>query len=771
MSDRVRLSIWSGPRFLAGTKLVRFLPPGIEAPWEESVQAASDRLNFMVPSDGVFVPALSPGTIVQQEFRGEIREWIVETRNRRWASEANAVTITCMPIHHLLRLAPIERRPEGGIPESAVAAVNLSPREMIGTFVVPQMAYWGLDIFRTGLVQVSTRDTLAMTGWTPMQVLDWMAERFEAAWNLRADESAQVYRIDFGEDLRGDEPIQITLREGRQLSDFEIEDSADDLHTAVMVRGDIPEGGDQPATIADAVFRVTSVEPDGGDDLVHVTLPGGGSPIIEDGQHVGLRLMAPDLTTEEIIGTTAPGARAVLTAATRRGQRSPTSAAQPTPPGEGGHQQRQPGRPRTTRPRRTAPRDRAATLWSDDVRTPPLFTIHFMMYINKHITIRIPHVDTVDVSPRPVASVRLVPRVGNNHTDARTRRKPRHRRRPQTQARRGPVDSVLRDPIPRMVVVPELLEHPHAQPLQLATLLAVGRVAPVLEVRPIIGQRVLEAEPLQRRPPVVVVAHIHRPPALMVRRARHRSRERRRAVLAVPPRVVLEAYIPVGGVDRDEVVLPLRRRDQRRDDLGARRVRLGTLRVDAPRLPARRVERQQRRLAAHEQRHQLVAEAVDERLRVEEVAAAGPRLVEHELLERLTQRLTIHMTPDQPDQPDDRRQPDPPHRPRQLHPDGRSHLGDRRSAPGPPHLRRRPARTSPTRTSPTRTSPTRTSPTRTSPTRTSPVHQTPRPPQQTLPPHTLSVDPSSVHAPPPAHWVLSSGPAHTARRAPRRCSP
>ncbi|TVS18941.1 MAG: hypothetical protein EA417_01780 [Gammaproteobacteria bacterium] len=312
---RPSLYLADGPRYLLGSRILSAIPDWVDAPWVESRQSVESRLSVEFPLSATGdLSHTQPGRFVRQDFGERVVEWIVDRRSVD-ATRAN-VRLDLVPIHHLLRWAPIRRERTGFPADTAIASVNLNAREMIGSWVVPTMAGWGFDIFRTGRVGVSERKTVGMDGWTPLELMGWMADEYGVFWDLRADDDAGVYRIDFGW-VEGGADYDVVLNDPGSLLAYSQSEDLSNTHTAVLVTGSTPNGGSQPSTLgtvslrADQVASISPSGPEGQNWRFGVSVPGSDEDaVLEAGQWVGsyLAWATPSgIVYGEIVRSVAPG--------------------------------------------------------------------------------------------------------------------------------------------------------------------------------------------------------------------------------------------------------------------------------------------------------------------------------------------------------------------------------------------------------------------------------------------------------------------------------
>ena len=332
--SRPALYLADGPRYVSGSAILAAVPDWVDAPWTESRQSAESRLSLELPQSVVReLDHTQPGRFLRQDFGDRIVEWIVG--RRQIDASRSMIRLDLVPIHHLLRWAPIRRQRVGFPADTAVAAINLNAREMIGSWVVPTMTAWGFDIFRTGRIGVSERRTVGMDGWTPLELLGWMAEEYGVAWDLRADDDDGVYRIDFGW-VDDTVDYEVVLTDPGALLSYSQSEDLSATHTSVLVTGATPRGGSQPSTLGTATPRVDSVaffnpaNPNGETLRVAVSIPGSDEPaVLEDGQWVG-RYVAwtgsgGDIAYAEIVASAAPGVLSLASTATNMAVGTPVT--------------------------------------------------------------------------------------------------------------------------------------------------------------------------------------------------------------------------------------------------------------------------------------------------------------------------------------------------------------------------------------------------------------------------------------------------------------
>lgn len=193
-------------------------------------------------------------------FRGSdgiIREYRVRRFVRdplgKWAD------IECAPPLLDLSTAGLVRQTVNGTLYTSFG-LTLTVAQWITSYVLTNLSADGLTWLDTTLGTIDSTQlvTLTFSQWTRLQLLRALAEATGLELELTQPSAGALYRISlFAERASTATPIRIA-QSGKLIS-LSVESNDDGLATVVQPLGDVPEGGTEPATIANHLFTVTSI--------------------------------------------------------------------------------------------------------------------------------------------------------------------------------------------------------------------------------------------------------------------------------------------------------------------------------------------------------------------------------------------------------------------------------------------------------------------------------------------------------------------------------
>lgn len=194
-------------------------------------------------------------------FRGSdnvIREYRVQRYQKdplgKWAD------IDCVPVFYDLTAAgPITEVVNGT--EYTAFGGTLTASQWITSYVLTNLVADGLNGWldtTLGTIDSTQLVTLAWEQWTRAELLRAIADAIGLELVLIQVSAGGKYRIHMLDERGSTSPV-IRVSQSRNLIERSVEAGADGIATVVRPRGDVPEGGTEPASIGDHIFTVQSI--------------------------------------------------------------------------------------------------------------------------------------------------------------------------------------------------------------------------------------------------------------------------------------------------------------------------------------------------------------------------------------------------------------------------------------------------------------------------------------------------------------------------------
>lgn len=292
-----RMRLLSAPEYDSSSVLVRSINELVSATIRYELDGTSE-LALEVPRNADWLDGVKPRRVIWIDLPTEgVSEWFISGMSEPRGEDATTIRIKCDPLHTILRdVGIMEDVTSGGLSYTNLGGVNLSAKNYLDTFVVPNLTRHGIDWIATGTVDSSQQFDLSFDSITPQELIINLADQVRGEWRLRRDADNSQYVIDILDEI-GSDLTEVWLTEGKNVLTLVRERNREDLYTVIRPLGVLPSGSEQRADIGFNAWKVTDIT---GSVLTLADPSGGPGPVVEDDQHVGLYVEAPDGTFTKI---------------------------------------------------------------------------------------------------------------------------------------------------------------------------------------------------------------------------------------------------------------------------------------------------------------------------------------------------------------------------------------------------------------------------------------------------------------------------------------
>lgn len=298
-SRPTRIEVWNDVKYAVGgtRRSVSSLPwQGVEERSIEQNQAT--RLQFRAPRLDTACGCIERDRALRLDRAGEVVWYRVADVIDTDGISSAVTDVTADPI--LFDLGARGTIRDGTVRSFSVTRTTVT--QLLADYVFTNLADDGIEYWSLGTVEpTDVLENVSWSNWTRLQLVRFVEEQTGATAIVRDTGTGFALDILYAP---GASAAPIVLRVGGNVSQMSRTRRSIDRTTIVRPVGLVPDGGSEPASVAEVAFEVTAIA----SNVVTLVDPDDGRAMVRSGVDLtGARLLATDGTMVEITATDADG--------------------------------------------------------------------------------------------------------------------------------------------------------------------------------------------------------------------------------------------------------------------------------------------------------------------------------------------------------------------------------------------------------------------------------------------------------------------------------